>query len=397
MASSFDAKYFNPEVFRQYMERIPNTRLNMLVQSRAIRTRPELAASMRDQVGGNYISTPLTGLIDGEPLNYDGATDITATSTKTYMHSRVVVGRAKAWEELDFSYDITGGVDFMENVAQQLNDYWQTVDQNTLTAVLTGIFNMTGAANKKFVDNHTADIRGVANTNSQTGYMDATSLNAAIQKASGDHKGIFSLIIMHSLVATNLENQNILTYLKTTENGMQRDTGMATLNGKLVMIDDSMPVENGYVEAESTDTGALQVVASGASTGEINLADVKAADYFPAGVAANDYVKPETRYVSYVLGNGAIEYTDCGVKTPYEMDRDPAKYGGKDILYTRQRKCWAPYGISFTKSSMSSASPTPNELTNGANWELVSSPTVNGAKSYIDHKAIPIARIISLG
>lgn len=396
MPGVFDTKYFNAEVFQKYAERIPNTRLNMLLQSRAITPRPELAAVMRDQVGGNYISTPLHGLIDGSPVNYDGATNITATSTKTYMHSRVVVGRAKAWEELDFSYDITGGTDFMENVAQQLSEYWATVDQNTLTSILTGIFAMTGAANKKFVDNHTADITAVTNANNKVGLMDATSLNSAIQKASGDHKSIFSLIILHSVVATNLENQNLLTYLKSTENGMQRDTSLATLNGKLVMIDDSMPVKSGYVTSSSGADGALKVVASGAVAGEVNISDVKASDFYPSGVAANDYVKAETRYTSYVLGNGAIEYTDCGAMTPYEMDRDPAVSGGKTLLYTRQRKCWAPYGISFTKDSMASASPTDAELETGSNWELVSSPT-GSSKAYIDHKAIPIARIISLG
>lgn len=31
----------------------------------------------------------------------------------------------------------------------------------------------------------------------------------------------------------------------------------------------------------------------------------------------------QTRYTTYVLGDGAIEYTDCGAKVPYEMDRDP--------------------------------------------------------------------------
>lgn len=161
------------------------------------------------------------------------------------------------------------------------------------------------------------------------------------------------------------------------------------------MIDDSMPVEHGYVASTEGASGALKVVASSATTGQVNLADVTGSDYSPSGVAANDYVKPETRYVSYVLGNGAIEYTDCGAMVPYEMDRDPAAYGGKNILYTRQRKCFAPYGISFLKASMSSASPTNAELMNGANWGIVKSAA--STYSYFDHKAIPIARIISLG
>jgi hypothetical protein len=77
------------------------------------------------------------------------------------------------------------------------------------------------------------------------------------------------------------------------------------------------------------------------------------------------------------------------------MDRDPAKNGGEDTLYNRQRKCFAPYGIPFTKAVMSTLSPTNAELENGANWEIVN--TGGASKEYIDLKAIPIARIISLG
>ena len=121
----FDSKLFNGEVFQKYVDRVPNLKLNELLKSRAVTSRQELASAMADQVGGNYITTPLKGLISGTtPLNYDGVTNITAQNTQTFSHSRVVVGRAQAWTEKDFSYDITGGVDFMENVAQQVAEYW---------------------------------------------------------------------------------------------------------------------------------------------------------------------------------------------------------------------------------------------------------------------------------
>lgn len=158
MAGVFDSKYFNPEVFGKYVDTIPNEKLNMLLTSKAIRQRPELASAMSDQVGGNYLSTPLRGLIGGTPQNYDGETNIVPDTTTTYMHSRVVVGRAKAWEELDFSYDITGGVDFMQNAANQVNEYWNEVDQDTIVSILKGVFNMTGAKELDFVRSHTTDI-----------------------------------------------------------------------------------------------------------------------------------------------------------------------------------------------------------------------------------------------
>lgn len=398
----FDSKVFNGEVFQKYVDRIPSTKLNELVKSRAIVARPELANSMSDQVGGNYLTTPLKGLIGGTPLNYDGVTDITSNNTKTFSHSRIVVGRANAWTEKDFSYDITGGVDFMENVAQQVSEYWDGIDQETIVHILNGVFKMSDPEGAKFVASHTSDITGVTNSEGAMGKMDATSLNTAIQKACGDHKNKFSLAIMHSTVATNLENMKILVYLKYNDaNGMERDAAMATLNGRLVLIDDSMPVvedESTATYAKTTDAavqpGKTYYTRSGSSSSYVYTkvetpATENISNYYEKTAPGN------MKYTTYLFGDGAIEYTNCGAKVPAEMDRDPKVNGGEDTLYNRQRKCFAPYGISFTKANMSTLSPTNAELEDGTNWELVNTGGVN--KEYIDLKAIPIARIISLG
>jgi hypothetical protein len=202
---------------------------------------------------------------------------------------------------------------------------------------------MTGAANTPFVEKHTTDI-----TANGDGMVDATTLNTAAQNACGDNKGIFSVAVMHSIVATHLENLHLLEYLKYTDaSGVQRNLNLATWNGRTVLIDDGVPV--------SSDTSP--------------------------------------KYTTFLLGEGAFEFCDCGAKLPYEMSRDPKTNGGEETLYTRQRKLFAPAGISFTKSAMASLSPTSTELETAANWALVNDGSVNT----IDHKAIPIARIISLG
>lgn len=109
---------------------------------------------------------------------------------------------------------------------------------------------MTGADNLKFVDGHTNDISKGTGEPSLVG---PTTLNATIQKASGDNKSKFSLAIMHSAVATNLENLNLLTYLKYTDaNGIQRDLTIGTWNGRTVLIDDGMPTE----EVAESSSGA---------------------------------------------------------------------------------------------------------------------------------------------
>lgn len=400
----FDSKIFNGEVFQKYVDRVPNLKLNELLKSRAIVSRQDLAGAMADQVGGNYITTPLKGLISGSvPLNYDGVTDITSQTTQTFSHSRVVAGRAQAWTEKDFSYDITGGVDFMENVAQQVAEYWDEVDQATIVAILTGVFSMSDTEGARFVSTHTHDITAVQNSNGDTGYMDGTTVNTAIQKACGDHKSKFSLAIMHSAVATNLENLRILTYmLYNDENGMQRETGMATLNGKLVIVDDSMPVMEDQSTATFSATSDTAVTAgktyytrTGTSGNYVYTVVTNPVD----SAIATYYEKTgngDPIYVTYLFGDGAIEYTNCGAKVPAEMSRDPKTNGGQDTLYSRQRKCWSPYGISFIGiNSISTLSPTDAELATGSNWELVNTGGTN--KKYINLKAIPIARILSKG
>jgi hypothetical protein len=400
----FDSKLFNGEVFQKYVDRVPNLKLNELLKSRAIVSRQDLATAMADQVGGNYITTPLKGLISGSiPLNYDGVTDITSQSTQTFSHSRVVYGRAQAWTEKDFSYDITGGVDFMENVAQQVAEYWDEIDQATLVAVLTGIFSMSDTEGAKFVASHTHDIHTVQNSEGRTGFMDATSLNTAIQKACGDHKNKFSMAIMHSAVTTNLENMKVLAYLKYNDaNGMERETGLATLNGRMVIVDDSMPVMEDTSTATFSKTSDTAVTAGKTyytrtgTSGNYVYTEVTN----PVDSSINSYYEKTgagtPMYVTYLFGDGAIEYTNCGAKVPYEMSRDPKTNGGQDTLYSRQRKCFAPYGISFVGiNSISTLSPTDAELATGTNWELVNTGGTN--KQYINSKAIPIARIISLG
>ena len=405
--TKFDAKSFNPQAFKYAVDRIPRTRLNEMRKSRALAGNPDIREVFSTQGGTGYARIAMRGLLDGDAVNYDGQTDITATSTKTFEQGVVVTGRAKAWTEKDFSFDITGGIDWMDNVAQQVSEYWQDIDQDTILAVLKGVFAMTGGQSAEFVAKHTYEVAG---------NMEATTMNSATAQACGDRKKKFSLVFMHSVPATNLENLNLLTALKYTDkDGVTRDLTLYSWNGKLVVVDDGMPAVDGYFPAESTtpgavqvkasgyfpasstDEGALQVKASGATAGQINQAEVT--PYFGEGTpAADSYVVPGTRYTTYVLGEGAINFEDIGAKVPYEMARDPKTDGGVDTLYTRQRKVFAPFGISYEKTSQATLSPTDAELANGANWCLVhSGESSEGDRSYIAHKAIPIARILSRG
>lgn len=346
----FDHKTFNAEVFGKFMETVPRVKQDALLKAGVLRTRNDIRSMLSEQTGGNFVSLPMTGLIGGTALNYDGSTNITATALETFIQSMIVVGRAKAWQEKDFTFDITGH-DFMADIASQVANYWDDVDQTTILSILEGIFGVTADS---FNTSHTLDISAETGNSGAAAYVGAATLNTAVQKAAGANKDLFKVAIMHSVVATNLENLQVLEYWKETDaNGVQRPVSLASWNGRTVLIDDDVP----------TGTG---------------------------GSGSDTY----TTYTTYLLGEGAFDYCNVGAKHPNEVYRDPTTAGGQDMLITRQRKLFAPKGFSFVQPTTAIVSPTDAQLATAARWTVVKDTAGSG---YFDSKAIPFARIISKG
>lgn len=338
-------KIFNEEVFEKYRRTLPSTKENSLIKNALFTVVNKYKGLMNEQTGGYQVKEPIKGRLGGNPVNYDGSTDIPKGSERdTFFQNKICYGRAKAWGEYDFASDITG-TNF-EAEANEVNEYWDEQRQSTVLAILEGIFGMTGGVNGQFVAKHTYDIK-----NEATPTLGADALNKAGQKALGDKKGNFDVIFMHSAVSTNLEGLNLIDFLKYTDaNGIERDLTIGTFNGKLVIVDDEMPV--------STD-----------STGNI--------------------------YTSYVFKKGFFEYENIGAKKPSELARDSYDKGGKTDLITRVREMIVPTYISYVGTG--SVSPTNSDFANGSNWELANNDKNGASKVYVDDKLIPVARIISRG
>lgn len=352
----FDSKSFNPQAFGHYVKNIPNVKRTELAKSGAVGVNENARASLAAQTGSLYTRVPYFGLISGETSqNNDGNTDIESTNTTTYEQGFVTASRMDAWTERSFSKNITAGVDFMNNVAKQIATYKQEVRQAMLLAILKGVFSMktTGStaaakAAKEFLERHVYDITALTG---EEAFVGAATLNKAAQKACGDNKAIFKLAIMHSEVATNLENLRLLKYMTYTDaDGITRDLEIGTWNGRTVLIDDGMPTED----------------ASG----------------------DNGY----TKYTTYLLGMSSIILDDIGDSNPYEMNRNPEKNGGQDTLYVRDRYICGVDGISFEKPASLVASASNSDLSDGANWNII-----NDGTTAIPHKAIAIAKIVSRG
>ena len=361
--TKFDSKSFNPEAFGKYVDRIPNVKKNELAKCGAVGSNASARAALSNQTGSLYARIPYFGRISGETSqNNNGETDITSTSTTTYEQGFVTASRMDSWTEKSFSRSITAGVDFMDNVAAQIADYKFEIKQAMLLKILEGIFGMTttgstvrAKAAKEFVEKHTFDITA---NKGEAAMVGATTLNKAMQQACGDNKDIFKLVIMHSEVATNLENLKLLKYMTYTDkDGIERDLALGTWNGRLVLVDDGMPT----VEVPKSGSGETEVPAY-------------------------------TKYTTYVLGLNSIILDDIGDAHPYEMNRNPAKNGGQDTLYVRDRFIVGADGLSFEKPASITASASNADLANGANWAVI-----NDGTTAIPHKAIAIARIFSKG
>lgn len=387
----YRGKIFNEEVFEKYTKTLPSTKENSLIKNGLFTVVNKYKAKLADQTGGYAIEEPIKGRLGGTPSNYDGSTNIEkGTERTTFQQRKIAYGRAKAWGEYDFASDISG-TNFKAE-AQEVKDYWDEQRQGVVLSILKGIFGMTGGANGNFVSKHTYDISEEVGSAANLG---ADAMNKAAQKALGDKKGSLDIVFMHSVVSTNLEGLNLINFLKYTDaNGIERDLTIGTFNGRLVVVDDEVQELNGYDEATSATSGALKVVSSSPSDGQILLTDVKASDFYPADVAANDYVVAANKYVSYAFKKGFFEYEDLGVERPNEIVRDAYTKGGFTDLVTRVREIIVPYLISYKGTG--SVSPSNSALATGSNWELANDGAADD-KVYVDDKLIPVVRIISRG
>ncbi len=351
--TQFNSKSFNAEAFGHYVSRIPNSTKSELAKSRAVGVNLSARAALSTEGGSLYARVPYFGLISAATSqNNDGATDISANTTTTFEQGFITASRMDGWTERSFSKSITAGVDFMDNVAAQIADYKAEVEQGILLKMLEGVFSMetdgddvAALAAEEFISTHTYDITDKTGDEALVG---ADTLNRAMQKACGDNKNIFKLCIMHSEVAARLENLQLMKYLTYTDSdGISRELSIGTWNGRTVLIDDNMPaVDNG----------------------------------------------DGTEYTTYILGAGAIILDDIGDPHPYELTRDPAKNGGEDTLYVRQRFICGVDGISFEKPSSITASASNADLADGANWKII-----NNGTDAVPVKSIAVARIISKG
>ncbi len=343
MAGTIFGLPFDEELFMQMWSEVPDPVRTAIIDSGVMVHDGNIQSMVQND--GNLYTIPFYNTLSGDPLNYDGTTDNTPTEIDGTYQSGIVYGRMKSWMARDFAAELSGGDPMGHIVATQAR-YWHKQRQKTLIDILNGVFGVTGSKGnaKKWQDNNTIDL-----SSSSTPYMiGATDINNAITQAAGDNKSEYSMAIMHSNVAKTLENLDLLEFRKYTDpNGIQRTLNLADINGLTVIIDDGVPAET---------------AGGGEGSG-----------------------KALTKYTTYLLGRGVLRQADAKLEHAVETSRNPEKYGGVDILYTKMRETIHPNGFTW-KGASTIKSPEPEQLAAASNWDIV-----------FDPKSIAMARLITNG
>lgn len=348
---------FNAEAFSRYMEQMPRTKTYAFINSGIVRRDANIISAFSSQTGAYSQRMPIYGEASADETNYDGNTSMGEPGYQdSYSRAVIAYGRQFALAEKDFSYDLIPGADFGAVLRNHIGINRDNKFEKRILDITNALFSFKDedgeegepdadpSAEVNFATTHTMDISSLSGGSEVIG---DTTLNDAIQKASREFKSDYTMIAVHSQVATNLENKKLVQYAKGVDaEGVIRDLSIPTWNGKMLIIDDSLPVS------------------------------------------------ADGKYTSYIFGRGMFSYADLPVTTPYEPVRDPDL--AIDKMYVRYREVIAPMGFSF-EGTPTSLSPTDTELADYKNWKLADNGKTGEDRKTYPIERIPLARIISKG
>lgn len=286
----------NPQLLGKYFSE-QTVAKNAFVRSGIIENSAELSAMIA--AGGLTGKLPFYKMITGddEVLSDASGEALTVNGTSTASEIYAVLARGKAFGASDLAKAFSGD-DPMKALGDMISDYWTTKMSTTLISSLTGLFlnsSMSGLVH---------DISG--GSTAATRMLTASNAVDAFAKL-GDNASKITAIAVHSATMAVLQKEQLITYLRNAEYNIE----MPTYLGKLVIVDDSLPVSGGT-------------------------------------------------YTSYAFTPGAVVYGGNSAPVSVEYDRD--SLAGVDILVTRYHYVLHPRGTSITVSGIAGATPSNTEL-----------------------------------
>jgi len=288
-----------------------------IFQSGILRSDANLAAFLSG--GGRTVNVPFWKDLDNTEsgvANDDPSS--TATPGKIDASKDIAVRqiRTRGWSSAKLVAELAGD-DPQRRIAERVAAYWTRQFQRVLVATLNGVF----------ADNIANDSSDMVNVTGAA--IDAEAI-LDTKQTMGDAADDLDTLIMHSVVYTSLQKQNLIDFIPDSEGRVRFPTYL----GYRVVVDDGVNV-NGNV------------------------------------------------YDTYLVANGAIAWAEVPVATPVEIDRKPAQGNGMgvDELWTRRQFVMHPYGIAWQDDTVAGEFPTNTELATADNWDRV----------YVERKQVGLA------
>lgn len=307
MAKTVIADVIVPEVFNPYViER--TAELSAFYQSGIIARNPELDRLASS--GGKLINMPFWEDLTGDDEVLSDTDALTVGKITAAQDVAALLTRGRAWSVNDLAKALSGD-DPMAAIGDLVADYWARRFQAILIKTLDGIFGNTATGmdtNKHDISNGTGD----------AAVIDAKTAVDAIYKL-GDNADKLTGFAMHSATVAKLTKDDLIETIPPSEG----KPAVRTFLGKPVVVDDSLPNDNGV-------------------------------------------------YTTYIFGAGAFGWGEGGAPVPVETARDAL--AGDDILVHRRHFILHPRGVAFQNASVAGATPSNTELANYQNWKRVYEP-----------------------
>lgn len=324
-----------PDVFAAYMFKDTTVTPDVFASGIVV---PDGEMTNNLSAGGRLFQTPYWGdLADtGSTVGTDNPADvITPEKIGTFKSQFVRQVRTKAWSTADLAGELAGS-DPMNRIVSRVNAWWGR-EMNTLTlASINGVIAANIAQNAGDMV-YSAGV-GVGGANPTAALTATAILNA--KQTMGDKASQLSVIMMHSVVFTGLQVQNLITYIPNS----QGVVNIPTYLGYRVLVSDTMPVTL---------------------------------------ISAGNYA-----YTSFLCAPGVLGYAEKAMPIPVETDRKPDQGNGTgvEVLYTRRQFALHVKGFTWNDASVAGTFPTTAELSTAGNW----------TRRFPERKHIPFVAIKSL-
>ena len=246
-----------PEIFSLYTQQLTEQK-SRLVASGALARDGALDALLAG--GGLTFNVPSYKDLadDTERVSSEGAasTYVTAGAADpdpgkitTAQEIAVRLNRNYSWSSTDLAAALVGN-DPMAAIGGRVADYWRRRLQTAFIATLTGVF-ADNTANDS--GDYTNDISGGGFVDGVTNFSAEAFLDALV--TMGDSQEDLGLVVVHSVVYNRMQKNNLIDFIPDSDGRVN----IPTFLGRLVVVDDGMPVSSGVYQSWIFGQGAVRL------------------------------------------------------------------------------------------------------------------------------------------